>query len=861
MSVSEALGVPLPKLPRLDKEDVKAIRRFLPGKLLSRTAALLSLVLLVLGSTTAVDQALQKLLDINLSATPWLRFGLLLGLPLLAVSSQLVIEWRAERDRRARQQLAVHTSAEHSGYFRIGPYLNTDEDQASFHRADGAHRQVLSWIERSNNVPLYLTGDSGSGKSSLLNASVLPALTKRGRTVVEARAGQDPEAAIRNALPQIGGRRQRQGKQPTLRSLIEAAARRADEGLLLVLDQFEEFVILGSPEKKQEFAALLTDLRASPIKKFSMLLVLRSDYQSFLEDIGLPPLRQSENLYQVNRFRFAAATDFLARSGLKLQAAAIDRLLNSSAELDETPGLVRPITLNVIGYVLATGKAEAPSLDAGRLVRHYIEQTIRQPAIRDFAPKVLEQLVTEQATKRPRSEEELAALTHLGRGDVRAVLNGLGAAALTRPLNAAGDVWELSHDFVARAVSRYLGRRHHDLLRRGAFYAAPALLATMLVLATSVIAWNSISEYRTQSELAKLGLSVVAIPDGLSVVADPDQLSSENFAEAGRLLDRLSALRILDLSGAKIESLEPIKHLRELQALNLGGTAVKDLQPLRDLTALRRLNLGDTKIEDLEPLTALTGIEGLVLVGAPVENLEPLRGLTALRALDLGGTRVRNLKPLDRLIGIQVLLLSGTKVERLEPLEDLVALQRLDLSGTKVENLEPIVGLSGVRVLNLDQTRVKRLEPLAGLTGLQQLSLSQTKVERLEPLAGLTGLQQLDLSGTDIENLQPLQGLAALQALNLSETRVENLEPLRNLPCLQSLILVGTVVQNLESLADLPALQLLNLNGTKVQNLDPLDRLPALLILYLGATVPEAERVRLTRARQENRMQPVEIRH
>ena len=138
-------------------------------------------------------------------------------------------------------------------------------------------------------------------------------------------------------------------------------------------------------------------------------------------------------------------------------------------------------------------------------------------------------------------------------------------------------------------MSRYLGRRRHDLLRRGAFYATPALLATMLVFATSVIAWNSISEYRTQSELAKLGLSVVAIPDGLSVVADPDQLSSENFAEAGRLLDSLSALRILDLSGARIESLEPIKHLRELQALNLGGTAVKDLQPLRDLTALRRL--------------------------------------------------------------------------------------------------------------------------------------------------------------------------------------------------------------------------------------------------------------------------------
>ena len=36
-------------------------------------------------------------------------------------------------------------------------------------------------------------------------------------------------------------------------------------------------------------------------------------------------------------------------------------------------------------------------------------------------------------------------------------MNGLWAAALARPLDAAQGVWELSHDFVARAVARYLG--------------------------------------------------------------------------------------------------------------------------------------------------------------------------------------------------------------------------------------------------------------------------------------------------------------------------------------------------------------------------------------------------------------------
>jgi len=39
----QAAGFQLPKLPELDTEDIKAVRGFLPGKLLSRSAALLAL--------------------------------------------------------------------------------------------------------------------------------------------------------------------------------------------------------------------------------------------------------------------------------------------------------------------------------------------------------------------------------------------------------------------------------------------------------------------------------------------------------------------------------------------------------------------------------------------------------------------------------------------------------------------------------------------------------------------------------------------------------------------------------------------------------------------------------------------------
>ncbi len=179
MDVSEAAGLRLPELPKLDQRDIETVRSFLPGKLLSRTAALLSLIVLVLGFAGAVDWMLEQRLDIHLREMPWLRAMLLGGLPLLAVAAQVALEWQAERQRRLMRELAIKPSQVLHGYFRIGPYLGTESDRQEFHRADRAHEKVLAWIQRSSSLPLYLTGDSGAGKSSLLNAFVLPSFTRR----------------------------------------------------------------------------------------------------------------------------------------------------------------------------------------------------------------------------------------------------------------------------------------------------------------------------------------------------------------------------------------------------------------------------------------------------------------------------------------------------------------------------------------------------------------------------------------------------------------------------------------------------------------------------------------------------------
>jgi hypothetical protein len=552
--MGEAPGVATgtPKLLELDKKDVEAVRSFLPGKVLGRTGALLALVVLVLGFAGSLDVAVEKFLGFPLEP-PWLKYTLLIGLPVLIVGAQIAAEWAADRKRKQAQALAVKVDAVPEGYFRIGPYLDTAEDRAKFDRADRAHEKILAWLKRADTTPLYLTGDSGSGKSSVLSAYALPKLRAAGWTVIEARAWQDPEAALSEAVGKVAAARKwRLGEAKTLHGRLEILARRADEKLLLVLDQFEEFVILAGSERQKAFTALIDELRLRPIKGLKFLLVLRSDYTSALDDLGLPSQRKGENWQEVGRFTTAAANKFMARSGLALEPSALDRPATSASELDDSPGMIRPITLNVVGHVLSQGRASAPSLDASLLVRHYIEQSVEQPAIREFAPRLLGELLTEQGTKRPRSERELVDGTGLRAGEVRAVMNGLWTAALARPLDAAQGVWELSHDFVARAIARYLGRRRVDWPGTARAYAAPALFGLLAAAGAGAIIWNANAVERLHAQLADFGIEVSQ--DGREATIGP---RFNDWVQAGRLLGRLTSLQWLNLSSSIVRTFRP----------------------------------------------------------------------------------------------------------------------------------------------------------------------------------------------------------------------------------------------------------------------------------------------------------------
>ena len=376
--------------------------------------------------------------DLLGTKNPFVIAGVLLAPVLVIILTDSFPAWRERRRKRQLIEQGIHGTLKDPGYFRLKPY--EDKDQDKFTRADNAHEEVFDWIRSADSPLLYLTGRSGTGKSSLLNAWVLPKLQEGNpavRTVV-VRSFQDPVEALTSALLRPG----QIWRQPPVeelgpRELLQkACAYLRSERLLIVLDQFEEFVILHSAEEQNHLEELLGSLTEDPIAGLTFVLVCRTDYIDPLGRLAIPPPELNQNWKEIPPFTQAASKDFLSHSGLKIGQSLLDEVLREAAEIEETKGLIRPITLNMFGVILGRFTGQLPKgLEPGALIRGYLREAVNNPEVRDSAPEILRHMITPAGTKEPKSETDLAKATETDPAAVRGCLLNLGNEGLVRPLD------------------------------------------------------------------------------------------------------------------------------------------------------------------------------------------------------------------------------------------------------------------------------------------------------------------------------------------------------------------------------------------------------------------------------------------
>ena len=472
----------------------------------------------------------------------------------------------------------------------------TAETHASF-VASGRQEDINTLVNVRVSEPRHkltvLCGLSGVGKSSLVRAGLVPALTgkqlrdRRALTVVmriyshwETALGEALYAALA-AYPEA-----RLEAAPTSAEQLKAQLRRnAEQHLLTVLifDQFEEFFfICTQPAQRRVFYEFLRDcLKGTDIQFVKVIFSLREDYlhellefEDFVKDLGVDFLSR-EQRQRIENFTPAIArsviTELSQRTTLLLDADLVDALVDS---LTNELGRIRPVELQVVGAQLeAEGittlakyrqLGENPKLVlAERWVGAVVADCGSENA--DAAWQVLVALTQENGTRPLLTMGELVAALEdyqrlLGTGvvslesDILPVL--VGSGLVVRWPQEPEDRYQLVHDYLVEPIRRRYNADYRQQLEQ---------LVKGKQAAEAKQRQEEDRRKRLQRWTLRGVLGAVVVFAGLAAFAWVMAIRSYRLAKASERAEKLATARQLAAQAERILQQQP--NLRPMAAL------------------------------------------------------------------------------------------------------------------------------------------------------------------------------------------------------------------------------------------------------------------------------------------------------
>jgi hypothetical protein len=356
-------------------------------------------------------------------------------------------------------------------YKGLEPYA-LSESQVFFGRRQ-AVLDLRAAMKRSQLT--VLQAESGAGKTSLLQAGIIPGILKEQSLGVLIRAQfENPTRIIKRCFLRDLRLAPNLAETPLvnfLHHIIEILGHRTP--MYLILDQFEEFFAKQTAETdRQDFIHDLAECLNDSTLNIRWVISVTSDTFGQLgkfEPYIRNPFSNVQSLYLFTR---AEATEAIEKTAkhyrLSFEQGLVDRILNDLG--NERNARIAPTQIQLVSAALYTDLREKSAIfnhaqydaknGAQGILHHYIDRVFQSelpPEERTVAYKVLEALVTSEKKRLIRTKKDLEGeLESEGISDelLQATLNHLVAGRLLRRY---GDdpyqiQYEIVHDYLLKEI-------------------------------------------------------------------------------------------------------------------------------------------------------------------------------------------------------------------------------------------------------------------------------------------------------------------------------------------------------------------------------------------------------------------------
>ncbi|NET25385.1 hypothetical protein [Okeania sp. SIO1I7] len=466
--------------------------------------------------------------------------------------------------------------------------------------------ELLERISRPDYKLIVIHGQSGVGKSSILQAGLIPALNKKSidthHVVVVlqqvyihwiSELGESLAKKLKT-IPQLAVNSQMLNSTEAIFSQLR---NNAELNLLTVIifDQFEEFFFVNSePGQKREFAQFLEECLEIPFVK--IVLSLRSDYIHYLLEFNdLANLETINNdilskniLYELRNFSQNKAKSVIKEltenSQFKIDSKLTEKLVEDLAQ--ETKD-IRPIELQIVGAQLQTENIttvekyqELGDYPKAELVNRYLASVVKDCGEENekLAWLVLMLLTDENNTRPLKTQAELAKERKLNVDSLELVLDIFVKSGLVFLLpEKPAKRYQLVHDYLVafirqrkedelfqelkqeRKQRKLSEARLNVVLKQQLRQSRIAITVLTMLSAFVVVLWLNSESQKRRAELAKV------------------QVLNSNFQLQLSLNHQLDALVAITQAGKRIKHTSSPPKLQNQIKKNL-QQAVRDVE-------------------------------------------------------------------------------------------------------------------------------------------------------------------------------------------------------------------------------------------------------------------------------------------